>query len=60
MKGTARTPPTRTAPIDENIINEPDVLALVEEAAEKGMVLLENRENFLPLADGTRVLVVGP
>jgi len=46
--------------IDENIINEPDVLALVEEAAEKGMVLLENRDAFLPLADGARVLVVGP
>jgi beta-glucosidase len=46
--------------IDEDIINRPDVLALAEEAAEKGMVLLENREALLPLADGARVLVVGP
>jgi beta-glucosidase len=46
--------------VNESIINEPDVLALVEEAAEKGMVLLENRDNFLPLPDAARVLVVGP
>ena len=47
-------------PIDENIINDPAVLSLVEEAAEKGMVLLENRGALLPLANGARVLVVGP
>lgn len=47
-------------PIDESIINQPDVLALVEEASEKGMVLLENRDQLLPLPDGARVLVVGP
>jgi beta-glucosidase len=46
--------------VDESIINAPDVLALVEEAAEKGMVLLENKEAFLPLQTGARVLVVGP
>jgi len=46
--------------VDESIINQPDVLALVEEAAEKGMVLLENRDALLPLATGARVLVVGP
>ena len=38
--------------VDESIINAPDVLALVEEAAEKGMVLLENKEAFLPLQTG--------
>jgi beta-glucosidase len=47
-------------PINEGIINEPGVLALAEEAAVKGMVLLENRDNFLPLQDNARVLVVGP
>ncbi len=47
-------------PVDESIINRPEVLALAEEAAEKGMVLLENRDNLLPLAQGARVLVVGP
>lgn len=46
--------------VDESIINQPDVLALVEEAAEKGMVLLENRDALLPLGTGTRLLVVGP
>ncbi len=46
--------------VDEDIINRPEVLALAQEAAEKGTVLLENREAFLPLADGARVLVVGP
>jgi len=46
--------------VDESIINQPDVLALVEEAAEKGMVLLENEEALLPLASGARLLVVGP
>ena len=47
-------------PIDESIINQAEVLALAEEASEKGMVLLENREQLLPLSDGARVLVVGP
>jgi beta-glucosidase len=46
--------------VDENVINQPDVLALAEEAAEKGMVLLENRDALLPLGTGARVLVVGP
>ncbi|HTV22196.1 MAG TPA: glycoside hydrolase family 3 C-terminal domain-containing protein [Polyangiaceae bacterium] len=46
--------------IDETIINQPDVLALVEEASEKGMVLLENKDQLLPLDQGARVLVVGP
>lgn len=46
--------------VNEDIINRPEVLALAEEAAEKGMVLLENREALLPLADGARLLVVGP
>ena len=46
--------------VDESAINQPDVLALVEEAAEKGMVLLENRDAFLPLPTGSRLLVVGP
>jgi beta-glucosidase len=47
-------------PVDESIINQPDVLALVEEAAEKGMVLLENKDALLPLRMGARVLLVGP
>lgn len=47
-------------PIDESIINQPDMLALAEEAAEKGMVLLENRDQLLPLQQGARLLVVGP
>jgi beta-glucosidase len=46
--------------VDETVINQPDVLALVEEAAEKGMVLLENDDALLPLQPGARVLVVGP
>lgn len=46
--------------VDETIINQPDILALAEEAAEKGMVLLENRDQLLPLDQGARVLVVGP
>jgi beta-glucosidase len=46
--------------VDETVINQPDVLALVEEAAEKGMVLLENKGALLPLQTGARVLVVGP
>lgn len=46
--------------VNESIINDPTVLALAEEAAEKGMVLLENRDNLLPLAAGTRILVAGP
>lgn len=50
----------QSRPIDESIINQPDVLALAEEAAEKGMVLLENKDALLPLAQGARVLVVGP
>jgi beta-glucosidase len=46
--------------VDESIINQPEVLALAEEAAEKGMVLLENEDTLLPLPAGARVLVVGP
>lgn len=46
--------------VDESIINQSDMLALVEEASEKGMVLLENRNQLLPLDQGARLLVVGP
>jgi beta-glucosidase len=48
----------RGAP-EENVQNDPSTLALAQEAAEKGMVLLENRDNLLPFV-GQRVLVVGP
>jgi beta-glucosidase len=46
--------------VDEGIINQPEVLSLALEAAEKGMVLLENKDALLPLGTGARVLVVGP
>jgi beta-glucosidase len=46
--------------VDETIINRPEIIALTEEAAEKGMVLLENHDALLPLPSNARVLVVGP
>lgn len=48
----------RGAP-DEAAQNDPSALALAQEAAEKGMVLLENKDSLLPFA-GQRILVVGP
>jgi beta-glucosidase len=49
----------QSRPVDENVQNRPEMLSLAQEAAEKGMVLLENKGNILPLT-GQRILVVGP
>lgn len=43
----------------EPVPNEAD-LALAQRAAEASLVLLENRNDVLPLKDGGRILVVGP
>jgi beta-glucosidase len=49
----------QSRPLDESVQNRPDMLALAQEAAEKGAVLLENKDNLLPFT-GQRLLVVGP
>lgn len=49
----------QSRPVDEEVQNRPEMLALAQEAAEKGMVLLENRDAILPLS-AQRILVAGP
>jgi beta-glucosidase len=49
----------QSRPVDESVQNRPEMLSLAQEAAEEGMVLLENKDNILPLT-GQRILVVGP
>jgi beta-glucosidase len=50
----------QNTPENPEIVNDPGIIALAREAAEKGMVLLENRDLVLPIQAGQRVLVVGP
>jgi beta-glucosidase len=59
------TPAYQSRPLNENIQNEPAMLQLAQTAAEEGMVLLENKDNILPLrapqgGPPLSILVVGP
>jgi beta-glucosidase len=58
------TPEYQNRPLNENIQNDPAMLSLAQTAAEEGMVLLENKDNILPLkapqGQALSVLVVGP
>lgn len=53
-------PEYQGSPENPAIVDDPTIVSLAREAAEKGMVLLENRDAILPLQAGQRILVAGP
>jgi beta-glucosidase len=50
----------QNTPENPAIVDDPGIVSLAREAAEEGMVLLENKDSILPLQAGQRVLVAGP
>ena len=52
--------PTQWDALHDAIVEGPDHLALARKMARESIVLLQNRDGLLPLADGTRIALVGP
>lgn len=53
-------PEYQNKPENPGIVDDPGIVSLAREAAEEGMVLLENRDAILPIQAGQRILVAGP
>jgi beta-glucosidase len=53
-------PEYQNKPENPGIVDDPGIVSLAREAAEEGMVLLENRDAILPIRAGQRILVAGP
>ena len=52
--------PTEWDALPDAIVEGPDHRALARKMAQESIVLLQNRDGLLPLAEGTRIALVGP